>query len=179
MKGIYLGACRAVHPNYNDIVYQDIDNTRDIGGDMLSIDLSNYDFVICTPPCNYYSHANWRREVSDYSLKTRHLLPCSIVKLAMSGKPFLIENVRNENLFKLNHIFELCDLYGLNVYYHGRHTYFTNLFMDISTIPQILDNIQYSSSLTPKSFGSGKYRQGGLNVYRVVEYFLEIVHERL
>ena len=22
MKGIYLGACRAVHPNYHDIVYQ-------------------------------------------------------------------------------------------------------------------------------------------------------------
>lgn len=38
-RGIYLGACRAYHPGY-DITYQDIDGKRDLGGDMLDVDLS-------------------------------------------------------------------------------------------------------------------------------------------
>lgn len=31
MKGIYLASYEALHPNY-DIVYQDINNKRDLGG---------------------------------------------------------------------------------------------------------------------------------------------------
>lgn len=56
MKGIYLGACTANHPNYN-IDYQDKYIIRDIGGDMMEIDLSPYDYIIATPPCNFYSRA--------------------------------------------------------------------------------------------------------------------------
>ena len=40
MKGIYLGAFRAYHPDY-DLVYQDINGLRDLPGDMLEIDLKN------------------------------------------------------------------------------------------------------------------------------------------
>ena len=54
MKGIYLAAFKAYHPNY-DIVYQDINGKRDIGGDMMDVDLTQFDFIIATPPCNYYS----------------------------------------------------------------------------------------------------------------------------
>ena len=74
MKGIYLAAFRARHPNYN-IIYQDI-NPRckcDLVGDMLDVNLTEYDFIIATPPCNYWSRANYRREVSEYSRKTKHL----------------------------------------------------------------------------------------------------------
>ena len=41
MKGIYLAAGKAEHSNYN-IVYQDITGDRDIGGDMMEVDLSCY-----------------------------------------------------------------------------------------------------------------------------------------
>ena len=73
MRGIYLAAYKAMHPNH-DIVYQDINGKRDIGGDMMEVDLTPYDFIIATPPCNWWSRANWRRDSSEYSLKTKHLL---------------------------------------------------------------------------------------------------------
>lgn len=72
MKGIYLAAFRARHPNYN-IVYQDI-NPRckcDLQGDMLEVELKDYDFIIATPPCNYWSRANYRRETSEYAQKNK------------------------------------------------------------------------------------------------------------
>ena len=92
MKGIYLGACRAYHPNYN-LDYNDIapGYHNNIICDMLSVDLANYDFIIATPPCNYYSRANWRRNISDYSLKTKHLLPGIIEKCALLDKSLIIK----------------------------------------------------------------------------------------
>lgn len=52
MKGIYLASFTALHPNY-DIIYQDINGKRDLGGDMMDIirskELGNYDFIIATP----------------------------------------------------------------------------------------------------------------------------------
>ena len=65
-KGIYLGSFTALHPNYN-IIYQDINNKRDLGGDMKYIDIDNYDFIICTPPCNFWSKARGNK-CSKYSL---------------------------------------------------------------------------------------------------------------
>lgn len=110
MKGVYLGACRAYHPNY-DLDYNDIVPCyhNNIICDMLAVDLDNYDFIIATPPCNYYSRANWRRNTSEYSLKTKHLLPDIIEKCSISGKPFIIENVRNYNLFRKEGIIDLCE----------------------------------------------------------------------
>ena len=73
MKGIYLASYKANHPNH-DIVYQDINGERDIDGDMMEIDLTPYDFIIATPPCNWWSRANYRRNTSLYALTTKHLL---------------------------------------------------------------------------------------------------------
>lgn len=98
MKGIYLGAYKALHESY-DIDYQDINGLRDIGGDMLTINLEKYDFIIATPPCNWWSRANYRRETSEYSIRTKLLLPCILFKLTLLGKPFIIENVLNKNNF--------------------------------------------------------------------------------
>ena len=163
MKGIYLASYKANHQNY-DIVYQDINGERDIGGDMLGIDLSFYDFIIATPPCNYWSRANYRRETSDYSQKTKHLLPDIIDKLIKLNKPFIVENVRNYKLFNEYDLFNKdCFIYEI-----GRHTYWTNIVFNGSNIKQKNDNIHNISS---------KDRQGGFNVYNVIEYWLDIVNK--
>jgi len=52
MKGIYLCAFKALHPNV-DLIYQDKFEKRDLMGDCLEIDLTAYDYIIATPPCNY------------------------------------------------------------------------------------------------------------------------------
>lgn len=98
MKIIYLGAGYG-RLNYNNVVYNDIDkNTKcDIIADMLTVNLDSYDILIATPPCNYYSKANYRRNKSYYSLATKHLLPDIIKIFEKTKKPFIIENVINKN----------------------------------------------------------------------------------
>lgn len=174
MKGIYLGACRALHPEF-DLVYQDIDGTRDLDGDMLSVDLTPYDFIIATPPCNFYSRANYRRYVSKYALETRHLLPCILIKLALLDKPFLVENVRNESFMKEQHIFDICDLFGIQVYFLGRHTYFSNKFLVLDGVPQVKDNVVSAKHCIKEPSANVVYREGGINVHNVVDYFMEVI----
>ena len=101
MKGIYLAAYKDRHYDF-DIDYNDIVALPGINivGDMMSVDLSGYDFIIASPPCNYYSRANYRRDYSDYALSTKHLLPDILNKHLTVGKPFIVENVRNEASFK-------------------------------------------------------------------------------
>lgn len=170
-KGVYLAARGARHSNYN-IVYNDIDPSFncDLSCDMLSVDLSLYDFILATPPCNYYSRCNYRRDISNYALKTRHLLPSIIIKLAKLGKPFIVENVRNFELFKKCNIFDICDKYNVNVYFVGRHTYFTNVFVNL-TCPQHFDFYNH---------GIKRYKgintQGGENVFNCFEIWLEYIH---
>lgn len=160
MKGIYLACYKAYHPGYN-IDYQDINGKRDIGGDMMDVDLSKYDFVIATPPCNYYSRANWRRNESEYSLRTKLLLPKILTKLSTCSIPYIVENVRNDSLFEKMGLFSLpCFVYRI-----GRHTYWTNILLP-SDIQQDFENIQY--------LGRSK-RQGSKNVHRVIDLWLSIV----
>lgn len=171
MKGIYLGACRAYHPNYN-IDYNDIFKASEhinIICDMLEIDLTNYDYIIATPPCNWWSRANRRRDESYYALTTKHLLPDILLKCIRSNKPFIVENVRNYNRFLQNGIIDICEKNGIFIYEYGRHTYFTNILLNMYNIPQIKDNIKYTSN------SKTTYRQGGLNVHVIVEYFLEML----
>jgi hypothetical protein len=188
VKGIYLASYKALHANYN-IVYQDINGKRDIDGDMLNTNLDQYDYIIATPPCNYYSRANYRRETSEYAQKTKHLLPNILDKLIELDKPFIVENVRNPNLFnKVNLFNKKCF-----VYIHGRHTYWTNIAFNPSNIKQ--EN-EYKLAVCKKKddgtwFKTGqiyignmnninsKDRQGGENVHNVIEYWLEVLHEIL
>lgn len=160
MKIIYLASYLANHPNY-DIDYQDINGKRDIGGDMMDVDLDPYDIIIATPPCNYWSRANYRRETSNYSQITKYLLPATILRLKTLGKPFIIENVINNQLMKQYGLMN-C---GLFIYEHGRHTYWTNVPFNPTMIYQKADNINYIAS---------KDRQGGDNVHNVIEYWLNI-----
>jgi len=164
MKIIYLAAFRAFHPGRH-IVYQDIDGKRDIAGDMLDVDLSYYDVVIATPPCNYYSRANYRRS-SEYSQKTKYLLPSIIHKLSILDKPFIVENVRSS---LINEVIKNSPS-DVFVYQHGRHTYWTNILFNPSCIVQTNENL---SNLSKSN------RQGGNNVHDVFEYWLDVVQEVL
>lgn len=169
MRGIYLASFRASHPNY-DIVYQDINGKRDIGGDMMEVDLTPYDFIIATPPCNYYSRANYRRETSAYAQATKHLLPSILKKLCKQEKPFIVENVRNKRIFTEMHLYEFpCFIYEI-----GRHTYWTNVFLNYQDIEQTLNFHKHGVFLTDIDGN----RQGGENVHKVIEVFLETIKER-
>lgn len=191
MKGIYLAAYKAYHPNY-DLDYNDIKKTSEhinIIDDMLNVDLDKYDFIIATPPCNYYSKLNRFRDTAAYSQKTKHLLPDIISKLSKLGKPFIVENVRSHIINKL--IQDQKDFNGF-IYQHGRHTYWTNIMFNIESVKQITD----IKSKYPRAKGhygwfvkpdgtltreNGKIKvsdniQGGINVHNVIEYWLEIIH---
>lgn len=173
MLGIYLASFKANHPNHN-IIYQDINGDRDIGGDMMTVDLTKYDYIIATPPCNYWSRANYRRETSEYSQKTKHLLPEILKKLCNQEKPFIVENVKNSKLFQKNGLYNLpCFIYII-----GRHTYWTNIICNISDIKQkpnvkILSNGKRLWLDTQNT--SRKNRQGGQQVHEVIEAWLNLI----
>lgn len=171
MKGIYLAACKARHFSY-DIVYQDIDPKFhcDLGGDMLMVDLSNFDFIIATPPCNFWSRANPYYKRSVYSAITKHLLPSIILKCASQSKPFIIENVINKTRMTKYGVMQLIDLYPeLNYLEVGRHCYISNTYIDfLKDVPQIQD-FKYGG----KRVNKDGYNQGGTNVFNVIEKWLE------
>lgn len=167
-KVIYLASGRA-KLKYPNVVYNDYKEKRDLICDMLIVNLDDYDILIATPPCNYYSRANNSRETSEYAQNTKHLLPCIIEKFIRTGKPFIVENVRNEPLFKK------CGLYNYNcfIYKHGRHTYWTNIAFNPSGIKQEFDfkQIPNYGCVRLKS-----YVQGGKNVNNVLDYFIDVVN---
>ncbi len=176
MKGIYLASFLASHPGH-DIIYQDINGKRDMNGDMMDVDLSPYDYIIATPPCNWWSRANYRRNSSKYALETKHLLIDILHKLVNQDKPFIVENVLNSKFFKEYGLFDL----GLNVYKIGRHTYWSNIKFEASDIIQspgtiVLENGKH---IWPKSQNaSRKNRQGGEEVHQVIERFIETIERR-
>lgn len=169
MKGIYLASYTAYHENHN-IIYQDIIGNRDIGGDMMDIDLTPYDFIIATPPCNYWSRANYRRETSEYALKTKHLLIDILHKLCSQSKPFIVENVKNSKLFKKYGLYDLpCYIYIV-----GRHTYWSNVKIDLSSIVQKAKTMIIDGKkkwLSSQNLTRSK-RQGGEEVHEVIEFWL-------
>lgn len=172
MRGIYLAACKARHLDYN-ITYQDIDKKYkcDLGGDMLSIDLTPYDFIIATPPCNFWSRANAYWKTSKYSAETKHLLPSTIEMLGKQEKPFIIENVINRTRMTAYGVYDIIDKYKLRVYYVGRHIYITNIEAEsIKEVPQIQD-FKYGG----RRVNNDGYNQGGTNVHNVIEKWLEIL----
>lgn len=173
MRGIYLAAFKANHPGH-DIVYQDINGQRDIGGDMMDIKLDEYDFIIATPPCNFWSRANYRRYVSEYALTTMHLLPLILKKLCSQSKPFIVENVRNDRLFKEFKLYEK----NCHVYKIGRHTYWTNVEFNVDGIEQRQD-FKYGGYFIKDDIQnqSPNNKQGGQNVHIVIERWLEEIEK--
>lgn len=175
MKGIYLASFKALHSSH-DIIYQDINGQRDIGGDMLEVDLSKYDFIIATPPCNYWSRANYRRDSSEYALKTKHLLIDILNKLVKQNKPFIVENVKNKKFFKQYGLFDL----GLHVYFIGRHTYWTNI--NCPQLEKIMQEPRIEIKEGKKIYLSQNLarseRQGGEDVHEVIEEWINIIESQ-
>lgn len=169
MKGIYLAAYKAMHPKY-DIVYQDINGKRDIGGDMMEVDLTPYDFIIATPPCNFWSQARGNR-CSQYSLDTKHLLPDIIDKCIQLDKPFIVENVKNLKRLREHNIIPRNDCIVIVV---GRHIYFTNVEFRTDDIEQRQD-FRYGGRVIQYDDMKDKDHQGGFNVHNVIERFLEVI----
>lgn len=167
LKVIYLASGRA-KLNYKNVIYNDYKEKRDLICDMMTVDLNDYDILIATPPCNYYSRANYRRETSKYAQETKHLLPDIIDKFIKTGKPFIVENVRNKPLF------EKLGLYNKNclIYTHGRHTYWTNRIISIQDIPQKFDFKQIPGYGTVRL---KSYVQGGKNVNDVLDRFISTI----
>lgn len=120
------------------------------------------------------------------------LLPNIIEKLIKLDKPFIVENVRNEQLFIKEGLYDN----NLFIYKIGRHTYWTNIMINFYNIKQTFDYVAINKRvkgkrgyfITPsgkivKSAGqnlkkniSPKHRQGGKNVYRIIEHWLEVIH---
>ncbi|MCK9576718.1 MAG: hypothetical protein M0R51_12415 [Clostridia bacterium] len=172
-KIIYLGAYKAQHYDHN-IIYQDINGERDLGGDMLEIDLSPYDIIIATPPCNYYSKLNRFRDSSEYAQNTKHLLPEIIEKLHKNGKPYIVENVRSHII---NSLIKSQKNYNGFIIQHGRHTYWTNIPFNPKGIKQKID-FKYIDKNKPQNHiinRTSKNGQGGDNVHDVIEYWLKNV----
>lgn len=112
-----------------DFWYNDIEDLPgiDFVCDALAVDLDAYDLLIATPPCNYYSRGNYRRDKSNVALRTRHLLPDILEKFAATGKPFLVENVQNSRLLK-----PFADKYPC--VYWGSHSFSTRNGLSALTI---------------------------------------------
>ncbi len=164
-KVIYLACGKAKLKNQN-VTYNDLyEEAAELKCDMLQVDLANYDIILASPPCNYYSKARGNLPPSKYAENTKHLLPDIIKKCISLDKPFIIENVRNKPLFQKLGYFN----YPCFVYFLGRHTYWTNIMVDFSHIPQTYDF----------SFGGIKlksYVQGGENVNNVFDYFIDYIN---
>ena len=157
-KVLYLASGKG-KLEHSNVVYQDKFIKRDLGGDMLEVDLTGYDLIVASPPCNFYSRANYRRYTSKYSQETKHLLPETIKMLEKLTIPVIVENVRNPNLLK-----DIILNTKLFYYEYGRHVYFTNRIFEFRGIEQRLDNIQAKSVIA---------RQGGNNVNNVFNEFIK------
>lgn len=157
MKVIYLASGEA--ELIGNITYNDFIVERDIKSCMLKVDLNEYDLLVASPPCNYWSRANYRRETSVYAQETKHLLPEIINKLSKLGKPFIVENVINKVLMR-----EIIDNFDFKYFEHGRHSYFTNSDFNYKDVVQIPEDVQYTSP---------KKRQGGHNVNAVFQAFID------
>ena len=175
MKGIYLASFKALHENHN-IIYQDINGERDIGGDMMNVDLTPYDYIIATPPCNWWSRANYRRDSSQYALETKHLLIDILDKLVKLGKPFIVENVKkNSKQFIRYGLFSK----GCIVKLIGRHTYWTNINFKSDDIIQepVVDYKDGKKRWLSSQHLARKDRQGGEEVHEVIERFIQEVEK--
>ena len=167
MKGLYL--CSREHriPGY-EIIYNDIVNYPgiDLCMDIRDIRLkdlvnNNIDYIIATPPCNFYSRANYRRESSIVAQETKDLLPYCLALCIKSGLPFIIENVMNSTLLPKSNLYEFD---------FGQYHFYTNVFM-------LVPDKSYAVSQNKQNVTRSK-RDGNKNVDLIIKLFLELVHEK-
>lgn len=130
MKHLFYGCARhhRISCAYANVYTLDIDkksycsctgDIRKIINDHWDWLVHSFDAFLFTPPCNYYSRANWRRETSKVALETKDLLPLCLNFAVLCGKPFIVENVQNSTLLK--------DLFPTYQFTLGGHTFWSNV----------------------------------------------------
>lgn len=167
MKGVYL--CAREHRilgydiDYNDVVpYEGIN----LYCSCEDVDLTKYDFIIATPPCNYWSHANFRRDTSIVALNTKKLLPYCLKACLQSGKLFIVENVCNEPLMKEH----FGDLYNQCwCFQFGNHTFWSNIFFFVPNDEEA--KYQNKQNVTRSK------RDNNFNVDLIIKCFLKEVEK--
>lgn len=169
MKGIYLFARLDRYCDFPSLIYNDINIKFDdeyypfYCKDATTIDLEYFDYIIATPPCNYYSRANYRRETSEYALRTKYLLPWILKRCVDLDKPFIVENVLNDTLLPKEY-----DPYCIRFEFGG-HTFWTNVIFDRSDLIPIKQDKQNVCR---------EKRDGNINVHLIIQRFLEVVHAK-
>lgn len=78
MKILY-GCCYKADLEMPNITYVDIipgliksNNCNYVCNDIRNIDFTQFDILLLTPPCNYYSRCNYRRNTSKYAHKQKN-----------------------------------------------------------------------------------------------------------
>ena len=171
MINVFYGCARRHRPfHYNvNVITNDIDKkcysnlTGDIR-DILKRDfwIKRFDAYIFTPPCNYYSRANWRRETSPVAQETKDLLPLCLDFAVNSGHWFLVENVLNKTMFK--------DLYPQYQFTFGGHTFWSNVLSK-------KDVLGLTAPKQNKQYVSRNMRDGNYAVDLVINMFLQEISD--
>ena len=166
MLNVFYGCARKHRPfhYFAHVITNDIDKkcysnlTGDIRVVLKTLWVRRFDAYIFTPPCNYYSRANWRRETSQVAQETKDLLPLCLDFAVNSGHYFLVENVLNKTMFK--------DLYPQYQFTFGGHTFWSNVLSkkDVEGLYAPKQN---------KQFVSRNKRDGNYAVDLVINMFLE------
>lgn len=176
MIKIFYGCARKHRLDIDHVlfIYNDIDkryccnytcDIRDIlsGKKIPGINLCDYDGVIFTPPCNYYSRANYRRETSLIAQETKDLLPKCLLWCALHQIPFLVENVANKSF--------LGDYFPQYQFVVGNHTYWSNVISKADFLGVEFEKNQRKNFVAPSKRNDNK------NVDIVIKTFVrKLVH---
>ena len=118
---------------------------RFIQGDALAQDLTGYDFVWASPPCQGYSHLTPVANRGDHA----KLIPAVRELLEASGKPWVIENVQGARHELRNPVMLCGSMFGLRT---RRHRWFECSFT--LTAPKPCDHHEMPLLVTTASKAS-------------------------
>lgn len=130
--------------------------------DALTFDLSGYDLICASPPCQFGS------DMTPPAFKGGHanLIPATRARLQASGALYVIENVRGSRRHLVNPVMLCGAMFGLKVY---RHRFFESNFMLLSP-----PHAPHGDS-TPKAGHGGISPKGFISV---AGHFSNVVYAR-
>lgn len=85
-------------------------------GDALTFDLSGFDALHASPPCQFYTQMlNWNQQ---HKKSYPNLIAVVRERLQATGKPYIIENVEHARPYLVNPLLLCGNMFGLRVYRH-------------------------------------------------------------
>jgi DNA (cytosine-5)-methyltransferase 1 len=99
-----------------------------IQADALTVDLSGFDFIWASPPCQFASKLTEKK----YRPNHPNLIPQTRARLIATGKPYVIENVPDARRELINPIMLCGTMFDLAV---QRHRYFESPFTPFVLLP--------------------------------------------